>query len=37
MKELRVGCLPIVSGPLVLGIVTRRDLERAGVPADALR
>lgn len=33
MKQLRIGCLPVVAGPLVLGIVTRRDLERAGVPA----
>ncbi len=33
MKQLRIGCLPVVSGPLVLGIVTRRDLDRAGVPA----
>ena len=33
MKELRIGCLPVVAGPLVLGIVTRRDLDRAGVPA----
>ncbi len=34
MKRLHVGCLPVVSGPLVLGILTRRDLDRAGVPAD---
>ena len=34
MKRLRIGCLPVVSGPLVLGILTRRDLDRAGVPAD---
>lgn len=33
MKELRIRCLAVVSGPLVLGIVTRRDLDRAGVPA----
>ena len=33
MNQLRIGCLPIVSGPLVLGILTRRDLDRAGVPA----
>lgn len=33
MKQLRIGCLPVVAGPLVLGIVTRRDLDRAGVPA----
>lgn len=33
MKELHIGCLPVVAGPLVLGIVTRRDLDRAGVPA----
>ena len=34
MKRLRIGCLPVVSGPLVVGILTRRDLDRAGVPAD---
>ena len=34
MKRLRIGCLPVVAGPLVLGILTRRDLDRAGVPAD---
>ena len=33
MKQLRIGCLPVVAGPLVLGVVTRRDLDRAGVPA----
>lgn len=33
MKQLHIGCLPVVSGELVLGIVTRRDLDRAGVPA----
>jgi len=33
MKQLRIGCLPVVAGSLVLGIVTRRDLDRAGVPA----
>ena len=33
MRELRIGCLAVVSGPLVLGILTRRDLDRAGVPA----
>ena len=33
MRDLRIGCLPVVSGPLVLGILTRRDLNRAGVPA----
>ena len=33
MKELRIGCLPVIDGPLVLGIITRRDLDRAGVPA----
>ena len=33
MKELHIGCLAVVGGPLVLGIVTRRDLDRAGVPA----
>lgn len=34
MKRLRIGCLPVVAGPLVVGILTRRDLDRAGVPAD---
>ena len=33
MKELNIHCLAVVSGPLVLGILTRRDLDRAGVPA----
>lgn len=33
LKQLRIGCLPVVSGPLVVGILTRRDLDRAGVPA----
>ena len=32
MRQLAIGCLPVVSGPLVIGIVTRRDLDRAGVP-----
>jgi len=34
MERLRIGCLPVVGGPLVLGIVTRRDLARAGLPVD---
>jgi CBS-domain-containing membrane protein len=33
LKQLRIGCLPVVSGPLVLGILTRSDLDRAGAPA----
>jgi CBS-domain-containing membrane protein len=33
MKQLHVSCLPVVAGPLVLGIITRRDLDRIGVPA----
>jgi predicted transcriptional regulator len=32
MRQLGIGCLPVVAGPLVIGIVTRRDLDRAGVP-----
>jgi CBS-domain-containing membrane protein len=32
MRELHIGCLPVVRGALVLGILTRRDLDRAGVP-----
>ena len=32
MRELHISCLPVVRGALVLGIVTRRDLDRAGVP-----
>lgn len=32
LKQLQIGCLPVVSGPLVFGILTRRDLDRAGVP-----
>jgi CBS domain-containing protein len=31
MKRLRIGCLPVVSGPLVVGYITRSDLARAGL------
>lgn len=30
MEQLRVGCLPVVDGALLLGLVTRTDLQRAG-------
>lgn len=32
MRELHIHCLAVISGPLVLGILTRHDLDRAGVP-----
>jgi signal-transduction protein with cAMP-binding, CBS, and nucleotidyltransferase domain len=30
-EEARIGCLPVVAGARVVGIVTRGDLRRAGV------
>jgi CBS-domain-containing membrane protein len=31
VEEARIGCLPVVAGARVVGIVTRGDLRRAGV------
>ena len=31
LEEARIGCLPVVTGARVVGIVTRGDLRRAGV------
>ncbi len=36
MKELSVGCLPVVQRDRPIGLVTRGDLRRAGVPEPAL-
>ena len=36
MKELEVGCLPVVHKDRPIGVVTRGDLRRAGVPEGAL-
>jgi CBS domain-containing protein len=36
MKTLRVGCLPVVDRDHPVGLVTRGDLRRAGVPEPAL-
>jgi len=37
MNRYRVGCVPVVGGTgVVLGIVTRGDLRRAGAPEEAL-
>src|SRR5262249_20076920 len=34
MRERAIGCLPVVEEDRVVGIVTRGDLRRAGLPAD---
>jgi predicted transcriptional regulator len=34
MRSRRVGCLPVTAGRLLVGIVTRVDLKRAGVPSE---
>jgi predicted transcriptional regulator len=34
MRERGVGCLPVVCGDLLVGIVTRSDLLRAGIPSE---
>ncbi len=36
MSSREIGCLPVSSGGLLLGVVTRGDLDRAGVPASGL-
>jgi CBS domain-containing protein len=36
MREKSVGSLPVLAGNLVLGIVTRSDLVRAGVPGASI-
>jgi CBS domain-containing protein len=36
MRRLAVGALPVVSDFLVLGVITRGDLRRAGVPEELL-
>jgi CBS-domain-containing membrane protein len=33
MEQLGVGCLPIVDDALLLGLITRADLTRAGAPS----
>lgn len=35
MRELALGCLPVVDGNSVVGIITRGDLIRAGHPAES--
>jgi CBS domain-containing protein len=34
MRARRVGCLPVTAGGLLMGIVTRADFQRAGVPSN---
>jgi acetoin utilization protein AcuB len=36
LKSHGIGCLAVVSGGLLLGLITRTDLRRAGVPLDQL-
>jgi CBS domain-containing protein len=36
MERLEIGCLPVVQGGTAIGILTRGDLLRAGVPARLL-
>lgn len=36
MAKEAVGCLPLLAGGLVLGVVTRTDMLRAGVPREDL-
>lgn len=37
MEENAIGCLPVISGETLVGIVTRGDLRRVGVPATRVR
>lgn len=37
MRALDVGCLPVSRGSRLVGIITRGDLVRAGLPAEAFR
>jgi CBS-domain-containing membrane protein len=32
MRELHLGFLPIISGDLIAGVISRSDLQRAGIP-----
>ncbi|MDB4970925.1 MAG: domain containing protein [Myxococcales bacterium] len=36
MARLGIGCLPVVDGDRALGVITRGDLRRAGVPESVL-
>jgi hypothetical protein len=36
MSKLKVGCLPVVAGGTIVGLITRGDLRRAGVPEQLL-
>jgi hypothetical protein len=36
MRNRAVGCLPLFAGGLLLGVVTRTDMLRAGVTQDEL-
>jgi hypothetical protein len=36
LRGFRVGCLPVVAGDLLVGVITRGDLRRAGVPEELL-
>jgi hypothetical protein len=37
MQRLKLGCLPVLSGMLVVGLIARDQLLRAGVPEHCLR
>jgi CBS domain-containing protein len=36
MRELGLGCLPVLAGDAVVGVLTRGDLRRTGVPEELL-
>src|SRR3990172_5068276 len=36
MRERAIGCLPVLAGGFLVGVVTRGDLRRAGLPAEAV-
>jgi len=36
MREQRVGCLPVLEGSTLAGVITRGDLRRAGAPEELL-